>query len=84
MKQNHATYITQALALARAQLPKSVQPAGWARRLGFVRGFALYRSATAPRTQIPSPALLPFQPKRARPYVGSRANTHRLFLAAGP
>lgn len=82
MKQNHATYITQALALTWAQLPKNVQPAGWARRLGFVRGFALHRSATDPRTQIPSPALLPFRPKRARPYLYSDDEISRLLRAA--
>ena len=82
MKRNHATYITQVLALAWAQLPKNVQPAGWARRLGFVRGFALHRSATDPRTQIPSPAVLPFQPKRARPYLYSDDEIRRLLRAA--
>ena len=67
MEQHRASYITQALALAWAQQPSNVQPAHWAQRLSFVRGFARYRSATDPRTQIPPPGLLPFRPKRARP-----------------
>ena len=67
MEQHRATYITQALALAWAQQPTNVQAAHWAQRLSFVRGFAHYRSSSDPRTQIPSPGLLPFQPKRARP-----------------
>jgi len=40
MEQHRASYITQALALAWAQQPLNVQPAHWARRLSFVRGFA--------------------------------------------
>ena len=71
MEQHRASYITQTLALAWAQQPFDVQPAHWARRLSFVREFARHRSATDSRTQIPAQALLPFQPKRARPYLYS-------------
>jgi integrase len=60
MEQHHAAYVTQTLALTWAQLPRAVQPAEWARRLRHVRGFARYRSATDPRTQIPPAGLLPF------------------------
>lgn len=82
MQRRRASYITQALALAWAQQPASAQPAYWARRLSFVRGFARHRSATDPRTQIPAPGLLPFQPKRARPYLYSDDEIHRLLCAA--
>jgi integrase len=82
MEQRRATYITQALALAWAQQPSNVQPAHWAQRLSFVRGFARYRSATDPRTQIPAQGLLPFQPKRARPYLYSDAEIRALLGAA--
>ena len=82
MHQRRASYITQALALAWAQQPASAQPAYWANRLSFVRGFARYRSATDPRTQIPAQALLPFQPKRARPYLYSDDEISRLLDAA--
>lgn len=82
MDQHRASYITQALALAWAQQPSHTQPAHWARRLSFVRGFAKYRSATDPRTQIPAPGLLPFQPKRARPYLYSNAEIRSLLRAA--
>ncbi len=82
MEQHRARYITEALALAWAQQPANVQPAHWARRLSIVRGFALYLSANDPRTQIPSPALLPFQPKRARPYLYSDAEIKSLLGAA--
>jgi integrase/recombinase XerD len=82
MEQHRASSITQALALAWAQQPANVQPAHWAQRLSFVRGFAQYRSATDPRTQIPAPGLLPFQPKRARPYLYSDAEIRSLLRAA--
>jgi integrase len=82
MERHRASYITQVLALAWAQQPSNVQPAYRARRLSFVRGFAHYRSATDPRTQIPAQGLLPFQPKRARPYLYSDAEIRALLRAA--
>jgi integrase/recombinase XerD len=82
MRRRRAPYITQALALAWAQQPVHVQPAHWAQRLSFVRGFARYRSATDPRTQIPPQGLLPFQPKRARPYLYSDDEIQGLLRAA--
>jgi integrase len=82
MKQHRASYITQALALTWAQQPSNVQPAHWAQRLSYVRGFAQYRSATDPRTEIPAPGLLPFRPKRARPYLYSEVEIRGLLRAA--
>ncbi len=82
MEQHRASYVTQALALAWAQQPLNVQPAHWAQRLSVVRGFARHRSATDPRTQIPQPGLLPFHPKRARPYLYSVDEIKRLLGAA--
>ena len=82
MEQHRASYITQSLALAWAQQPAKVQPAEWARRLSFVRVFARHRSATDPRTQIPPPGLLPFRPKRARPYLYSDDEIESLLRAA--
>ena len=82
MERQRARHITQALALDWAQQPSNVQPAHWARRLAYVRGFALYRSATDPRTQIPAQGLLPFQPKRARPYLYSDAEVRNLLSEA--
>ncbi len=82
MEKHRALYITEALALAWAQQPANVQPAHWARRLSIVRGFARYRSASDPRTQIPSQGLLPFQPKRARPYLYADAEIKSLLGAA--
>lgn len=82
MERRRAPYITEALALAWAQQPVDVQPAYWAQRLRSVRGFARYRSSSDPRTQIPSPGLLPFQPKRARPYLYTDEEINGLLSAA--
>jgi len=82
MEQHRATYITQALALAWARQPSGVQPAQWAQRLSYVRQFARHRSATDLRTEIPAPGLLPFQPKRARPYLYSTSEIRALLRAA--
>jgi integrase len=82
LEEHHASYITQAFALAWAQRPSHTQPAHWAQRLSFVRGFARYRSATDARTQIPSQGLLPFQPKRARPFLYSDDNIRNLLRTA--
>ena len=57
LEQHKASYITQALVLEWAQQPLNARPAYWAARLSFVRGFARYRSATDPRTQIPPTGL---------------------------
>jgi integrase/recombinase XerD len=82
MQQHRTSHITQAMALTWAQQPSNVQPAHWAQRLSYVRGFARYRSATDPRTEIPAPGLLPFRPKRARPYLYSEAEIRGLLRAA--
>ena len=66
LERKRTSHITTRLALEWAQRPTTVQPAHWAQRLTFVRGFARYRSATDPQTEIPPWGLLPFQPKRAR------------------
>jgi integrase/recombinase XerD len=81
MERHCTSHITQALALAWAQQPVNVQPAQWAKRLSFVRGFARHRSATDPRTQIPPQGLLPFRPKRARPYLYSGDEIRSLLRA---
>lgn len=82
MERHRATYITQALSLAWAQQPLNVQPVYWAQRLSFVRGFARHRSATDPRTEIPPQGLLPFKPKRAKPYLYSSHEIQHLLSVA--
>jgi integrase/recombinase XerD len=82
MEEHRSSYITTRLALAWAQQPSIVQPAEWGHRLSVVRTFARHRSATDSRTQIPPPGLLPFQPKRARPYLYSEEEIRSLLHAA--
>ena len=82
LEQRDASYISQQLALDWAQQATATQPQAGARRLSFVRGFARYRSATDPRTQIPPTGLLPCRPQRARPYIYSDEEIRHLLSAA--
>lgn len=82
MERHRASHITTKLALSFAQQPSTVQPAEWARRLSIVRTFARHRSATDPRTEIPPHGLLPYRPKRARPYLYSDGEIRALLSAA--
>jgi integrase/recombinase XerD len=82
MERGHAAHITTRLALEWAQKPKSVLPSTWAKRLSWVRSFARYRSAIDSGTQIPPHGLLPFHPKRARPYLYSEEEIDSLLRAA--
>jgi len=82
LERHRAAYITVPLALGWAQQPADAQPATWAQRLADVRIFARYRRATDPRTQVPPAELLPFRPKRARPYLYSNREIRDLLRAA--
>lgn len=77
-----ADYITIPLALEWAQQLSSAQPAQWAKRLCWVRGFARFRSSSDARTEIPPLALLPHKSKRARPYLYTDEEIHKLLEAA--
>ncbi len=82
MEQAHAEYISTDLALAWARLPISVQPARWAQRLCYVRGFARYCLAIDPRTEIPPSGLLPFSHHRPSPYFFTEDDIDRLLQCA--
>jgi integrase/recombinase XerD len=82
LEERGATYITASLALEWAQQPSSAQPVTWAQRLRYVRGFARYRSAVDPRTEIPPSELLPCRPGRVRPYLYTEEEIERLLAAA--
>jgi integrase/recombinase XerD len=82
MEQHRATTITTRLALAWAKQPQTVQAVESARRLSMVRIFARYRRTFDPRTEIPPDGLLPYRPKRARPYLYSDEEIRRLVCAA--
>jgi len=82
LEQRGERRITSALALQWAQLSPGVQPAEWARRLGFARSFARYRSATDAATEVPAVGLLPHHSKRARPYLYTEHEIGHLLAAA--
>ncbi len=82
MELHKAPYITPALALSWAQQPVNVQPSTWAQRLSYVRVFARYHISSDPRTQIPPSGLLPFKPKRARPYLYTDKQIESLLCGA--
>jgi integrase len=74
--------ITTERALQWATQPQHIQQAEWAARLSVVRGFARYWSATDPVTEIPPAGLLPYRPKRAKPYLYSEEQIHQLLEGA--
>lgn len=76
------TFITTKSAVQWATQPSHVQPAEWARRLRWVRGFARYHSTIDPRTEIPSTELLPYRPQRRAPYLYSDTEITQLLKAA--
>lgn len=66
-----ATVITTELALRWATAPAAATTATWAQRLGDVRRFAAWLSASDPRTEIPPQGLLPERYQRRPPYIYS-------------
>lgn len=77
-----ASHITLRLVLSWLQQLTSVQPATRIKRLCFVRGFARYRSATDPRTEIPPGRLLPNPRRRPQPYIYTAQEIAQLLDAA--
>ena len=82
LEQHGAVHITTQLALDWATQPANAQPAYLTRRLSVVRGFAQYRSATDPRTEVPFLGLLPHRFHRKPPYIYTDAEIARLIKAA--
>ena len=77
-----ASHITTELALRWATEPLGAQPATWAWRLGMVRRFAAWYSATEPRTEIPPAGLLSHRYERKRPHIYSDEEIERLLRKA--
>ena len=77
-----ASSISRKLALRWATQPADAQPAQWSKRLGMVRRFAEYLSATNPRTEIPSQELLPYRSYRKPPYIYTDVEILNLIRAA--
>jgi integrase len=82
VERERASHITTALALHWATQPAGVQPAQWANRLGVVRRFARFLSASDPRTEVPPPGLLPYRYQRKPPYIYRDIEIRRLLEAA--
>lgn len=74
--------ITAELALRWATSPSGVSSATWAQRLGDVRRFATWLSAEDPRTEVPSPALLPERWWRRPPYIYSDTEVAHILREA--
>jgi integrase/recombinase XerD len=75
------SHVTTTAALAWATQPRDAQPAWWSARLLVVRGFAKYLQTVEPRTEVPSPELLPHRRARSKPYVYSTADVTALLSA---
>jgi integrase len=78
-----ANHVTTDLALRWAQQPPGSQPTTWAGRLGVVRRFAVWLSASNRRTEVPPVGLLPCRYRRKRPYIYSDAEIENLVRTAG-
>ncbi len=71
LQAERVSYITRQVALRWATQPAKAQPATWAGRLGILRRFAIWHSATEPRTEIPPAGLLPHRYRRKPPHIYS-------------
>jgi integrase/recombinase XerD len=82
LEREGAGAITAELALRWATAPAGATPATWAQRLADVRRFATWLSAEDPRTEIPSPALLPERWRRRPPYIYNDDEVARILSEA--
>lgn len=77
-----ATHVTTDLVLRWAQEQSSVSSATRAWRFQLVRGFAVWRSATDPLTEVPPKGVLPGRYRRKPPYIYSDREIEELIQAA--
>jgi integrase len=82
LEQCGASYITTQLALDWATQPQNTHPAYLTSRLTAIRGFARFRAASDPRTEIPPRGLLPHRYHRKPPYIYTDEEIGRLLEAA--
>lgn len=73
---------TAQLALEWATVPVNIRSTSWAARLTTVRQFARYLKGFEPRTEVPGTRLLPFRPRRCKPYLYSQREIRQLMAAA--
>jgi integrase len=79
LQSERTPYITREQAVRWATQPAKVQPAFLAERLGIVRRFAIWHSATDPRTEIPPVGLLPHRYRRKPPHIYSDEEIEKLL-----
>jgi integrase/recombinase XerD len=82
LERRQETRITTTRALEWATDPQHLHPSEWAARLSGVRAFAQYWSAIDATTEIPAHGLLPFRPRRVKPYLYSETEILQLMEAA--
>jgi integrase/recombinase XerD len=82
LEQHGCAHITSELALQWASQSPTASPAEGARRLTLVRGFARFRAAMDPRTQVPAIGLLSARAQRATPYLYTEREVAQLLEAA--
>lgn len=82
LRREAADHITVPLALKWAHRTPSNRQSRAASRLSLVRGFARYVRAADARTEIPPYSLLPYRPKRARPYLYTDEEIRALLSTA--
>ncbi|HEX2680981.1 MAG TPA: tyrosine-type recombinase/integrase [Candidatus Dormibacteraeota bacterium] len=76
-------HVRTATALAWATLSRRGGPNWASYRLSVVRAFATHLRALDPATEAPPPALLPWRPCRATPYLYSDEDVAAVLAAAG-
>jgi len=81
-REQRARFINTKVALLWATLPAKITQMQRARRLGVVRGFAGYLRMLEPRTEVPSPKVLPFRAFRPEPYLYTEKQVDQLIGAA--
>lgn len=82
LERKRTSHITTELALRWAQENPGASPVTRADRLTMARGFAAWRSAVDPRTEIPPLGLLPRRYRRPTPYIYSTDEVKRILTTA--
>jgi integrase len=82
LERNEKSVITVAAAVDWASLPDQASARTQAIRLSVVRRFAMYVHALEPRTEVPSPALLPNSKRRPTPRIYTQDEILALTSAA--
>ncbi len=77
-----SAFITTDLAVQWAQQPAGASARWCAKRLGVIRCFAKHRRAFDPRTEIPSPDLIPYRANRRHPHLYTQAEIAALMRGA--